>query len=90
MHEEGWYTDPYGLHEARWMSDGQATALVRDGNTEATEDVPPGPFSRPPERIAAEGTDGSTTSDILKANETSGKREPNYQDAAEESIDSSW
>ena len=27
---EGWCTDPFGLHEARWLSDGVPTKLVRD------------------------------------------------------------
>ena len=31
---EGWYTDPYGRHEARWMSAGTPTRLVRDGEVE--------------------------------------------------------
>jgi hypothetical protein len=26
--EEGWYTDPYGRHEARWMSAGTPARLV--------------------------------------------------------------
>jgi hypothetical protein len=31
---EGWYVDPFGRHEARWISDGGPTALVRDGGRE--------------------------------------------------------
>ena len=34
---EGWYTDPYGRHEARWMSQGTPTRLVRDGSAEASD-----------------------------------------------------
>jgi hypothetical protein len=30
MAEEGWYSDPYGVHEHRWFSDGTPTNLVRD------------------------------------------------------------
>jgi hypothetical protein len=40
MEEEGWYVDPYGIHEARWFSAGMPTALVRDGDVE-TQDPPP-------------------------------------------------
>jgi hypothetical protein len=29
--EEGWYTDPYERHEARWLSEGEPSKLVRDG-----------------------------------------------------------
>jgi hypothetical protein len=40
MAEEGWCTDPFGVHAHRWFSDGTPTALVRDqGRT--SEDPPP-------------------------------------------------
>jgi len=39
-HEEGWVTDPFGLHEARWMSDGTPTTLVRDGDVESYDEPP--------------------------------------------------
>jgi hypothetical protein len=32
---EGWCTDPFERHEARWMSDGTPTKLVRDGEVES-------------------------------------------------------
>lgn len=48
MNAEGWYQDPYGRHEARWISDGEPTKLVRDGVRESydspPEDVTPGPL----------------------------------------------
>jgi len=31
---EGWSPDPLGRHELRWMSDGNPTGLVRDGDRE--------------------------------------------------------
>jgi hypothetical protein len=37
---EGWYQDPFGVHEHRWMSQGRPTKLVRDGGTESY-DAPP-------------------------------------------------
>lgn len=40
MNAEGWYLDPYGLHDERWFSDGSPTALVRDGRT-VSQDTPP-------------------------------------------------
>lgn len=43
--EEGWYTDPYGRHEARWMSNGEPTKLVRDGKVTAID--PPLPDEAP-------------------------------------------
>ncbi len=40
---QGWYRDPYGVHEDRYFSDGQPTKLVRDGRTESYDPPPPGP-----------------------------------------------
>jgi len=40
---EGWYTAPYGRHEARWMSAGTPTRLVRDGEVESYDDPPDEP-----------------------------------------------
>jgi hypothetical protein len=48
---EGWHTDPYARHEARWMSDGTPTALVRDGAVEGHDPAPEGPFIVTPERL---------------------------------------
>ena len=53
---QGWYCDPYGLHQDRWMSGGQPTSLVRDEGEESFDDPPwygpPGPLApaavRPP------------------------------------------
>jgi hypothetical protein len=45
MKAEGWYRDPYAVHEDRWYSDGIPTALVRDAEVEGHDpppsDVPP-------------------------------------------------
>ena len=38
--EEGWYTDPFGLHEARWISDGRPTKLVRDAGVDSFDEPP--------------------------------------------------
>jgi hypothetical protein len=37
---EGWYRDPFGTHENRWFSDGEPTALVRDGRNEGNDPPP--------------------------------------------------
>lgn len=34
MKAEGWYQDPYKIHEDRWFSDGSPTALVRDAGVD--------------------------------------------------------
>jgi len=41
---EGWYRDPYGIHEDRWMSDGSPTKLVRDGGAESYDPPPDRPL----------------------------------------------
>jgi hypothetical protein len=51
--EEGWFTDPYGLHEARWLSVGRPTELVRDRGTESYDQPPDTPFVRSPVRIVS-------------------------------------
>ena len=45
---EGWCTDPYGVHEARWLSNGAATPLVRDGDVEGHDPPPDEPFKVTP------------------------------------------
>jgi len=37
---QNWCPDPFGIHEARWFSNGTPTALVRDGGVES-QDPPP-------------------------------------------------
>jgi hypothetical protein len=49
--QEGWFTDPYGRHEARWLSKGAPTKLVRDGDVEAYDEPPDGPPTENPQRI---------------------------------------
>ncbi len=64
--EEGWYTDPYELHEARWLSDGEPTKLVRDGATESYDAPPPGPPVAVPVRLEADPT-ARGGQDLLRA-----------------------
>ncbi|HEX4656124.1 MAG TPA: hypothetical protein VH307_01960 [Streptosporangiaceae bacterium] len=43
MRAQGWYRDPYLVHEDRYFSAGQATKLVRDGGKESYDTPPTGP-----------------------------------------------
>jgi len=60
---QGWFVDPFGLHDQRWFSQGTATPLVRDGRNESQDPppdgVPPGPLLRPlaPSRTDAPAVD---------------------------------
>jgi len=51
---EGWCTDPYNRHEARWMSVGKPTDLVRDGWAESRDPVAGEPFTVPPVPLTEE------------------------------------
>lgn len=62
---EGWYTDPYRRHEARWMSQSHPTRLVRDGNFEGSDPMADEPFEVRPTRI--EGHPVTDGSDLLRA-----------------------
>ncbi len=65
---EGWYTDPYGRHEARWMSQGTPTSLIRDQQVEG-RDLPASdePFHVTPVRI--EGHPRYDGTDLLRADD---------------------
>jgi hypothetical protein len=69
--EEGWYTDPFGLHEARWLSDGHPTKLVRDHGVESYDQIPDGPATQTPMRLEEdpEATDGA---DLRRADSAEG------------------
>ncbi len=72
---EGWFTDPFGRHEARWFSAGSPTSLVRDGGTESRDEPPDEPPSRIPERLAPPGgPDSIRRSDDAEQEEYSRER----------------
>jgi hypothetical protein len=52
---QGWQTDPFGVHQERYFSQGLPTRLVRDGGTESF-DEPPSNLSTDPESGSAAGT----------------------------------
>jgi hypothetical protein len=88
--EEGWFTDPYGHHEARWMSAGVPTGLVRDGAVESTDPPPDGPPASVPVRIQAESPGGTAGADLQRADdaERAGPPDPHAStDAAEAAVD---
>lgn len=57
---QGWYEDPFQLHEARYFSAGRPTKLVRDGNVESY-DEPPGESAPGAVAVAAGGNAASAT-----------------------------
>ena len=64
---EGWCTDPFGLHEARWLSDGVPTKLVRDNGVESYEDPPDEEWTVTPSLIVEEPEDvGGEAEDLRR------------------------
>jgi hypothetical protein len=51
--EEGWYSDPFQLHEHRWFSDGTPTALVRDGGDTSQDPPSATPYVEEPKPVAS-------------------------------------
>jgi hypothetical protein len=79
--QEGWYTDPWGHHDARWMSDGVPSKLVRDGKAESFDDPPDSPPTQawvpiepPPgsmgaaDTLRADGLEAETTPSLAELN----------------------
>lgn len=64
---EGWYRDPYGIHQDRWFSAGTPTALVRDQGTEGHDDPPGYPPPAPPAEIPE--TDQFPADDFRRADD---------------------
>ena len=75
---EGWFSDPFALHEARWMSQGTPTALVRDGTVEGHDPAPEGPFKVEPVRLG-EDNEENWGDDLRKADDArhEGQFDPN-------------
>ena len=87
MKPQGWYRDPYGIHEDRYFSDGNPTKLVRDGASEAYDEPPPDPLPGPlVEAPAGEPGDGSG---LLRADDrAAGPEEFGKRDAVMAVLDS--
>jgi hypothetical protein len=65
--EKGWYSDPFGRHEGRRMSDGAPTKLVRDEGVESYDEPPDEEPSVIPTPIAEEQMDDGR--DLLRADD---------------------
>ena len=79
---QGWFAAPFGVHEARWFSQGTATALVRDGRTESQDPPPDRDFDQPlvPARAAPSTGPGTPPSDdVRRAGDDGSDPEPGSQ-----------
>jgi hypothetical protein len=77
MEAEGWYKDPYLIHEDRWFSVGTPTALVRDAGVEhndppPSQDAPSGPLVESDPQGVSSGPD-----DVRRVDDS-----PDYQQTA--------
>jgi len=79
---EGWYRDPFGIHQDRWISDGRPTSLVRDGQTESRDEPPsdqiPATLTLSRPEASAEGHDFVRADDWTR---------PDQSHAASDSVD---
>ena len=86
---QGWYRDPYGLHEDRYFSQGLPTKLVRDGEREAYDLPPDQPLPEadlvPAEQPGGEAPDGS---DLLRADQADSRYD--HDKALNEAFGMSW
>jgi len=67
--DEGWFTDPWGHHKARWISLGKATDLVRDGDVEAHDPPPDTPPTVTPALIPPEAPGQVGAGDLKRADD---------------------
>jgi hypothetical protein len=67
---EGWYKDPFAIHEDRWMSQGQPTKLVRDSGTESYDPPPDQPL--PEELVPCDTGSGAAGGDPGEADQETG------------------
>jgi hypothetical protein len=81
--EEGWYTDPYGRHEARWMSAGTPTKLVRDGGVESYDDPPDEEPSHAATKIVEEPRPGT---DLRRADDVEAEAVPSASEFADVAV----
>jgi len=73
---EGWYRDPYAIHEDRWMSQGRPTRLVRDGGTESYDPPPDLPLPGALVPVAPDEGASADGSDLRRSGETG--QDPSY------------
>ncbi len=76
---QGWYEDPYRVHEYRWFSAGRPSSLVRDGLTESNDPSPAQPYPGAPVPQSSGAKSGANGADLRRAGEG---REPDSWDVA--------
>ena len=80
MKAQGWFRDPYRVHEDRYFSDGRPTKLVRDDGVECYDPPPPGPPEV--ELVEVSDTQPAEASDLRRADERAAGKAVFDQEAA--------
>jgi len=80
MSEEVWYTDPYGVHQYRWVSDGSPASLVRGAGRTSEDPAPDSPNVEEPKLVDAPPTPAH---DDLR-------RSDGDQDRSVDEVDAAW
>jgi hypothetical protein len=78
---EGWFEDPYLLHEHRWFSSGTPTKLVRDEGRESYDPAPDSPASRPLVEVSY-SSDTRSSVELLRADDPEGGADKNQAQTA--------
>ena len=87
---QGWYRDPYGVHEDRYLSAGAPTKLVRDGGSESYDEPPVRPLPDGALVSATSAADESGNgSDLRRADEAS-SQDPYSPEAAKRAAFDVW
>jgi uncharacterized membrane protein len=80
---EGWYEDPYRVHEYRWFSVGKPSNLVRDGLTESNDPSPDEPYAGVLVSESGGAKSGATGVDFRRAGD--GRKPDNWDVAVDAS-----
>jgi hypothetical protein len=83
MKEEGWFQDPFGVHQDRWISDGHPTALVRDNGVESHDPPPSGPDDVRPSLVRSVAPSASGPDDLRRADESAAASDRAWEVMAE-------
>ena len=79
---EGWYHDPWTIHDDRWFSDGRPTGLVRDHGVESQDPPPEQSFDGPLEEIESDKMSAGADLKRVDDPDTGQARGNEYVDAA--------
>jgi hypothetical protein len=69
--EQGWFEDPFGVHEHRYFSAGQPTKLVRDNGNESYDPPPFEIWAGP--LVPVEEPAGGDATDLRRADDISSR-----------------